>query len=138
LGLSEVIAGGLTPYPRQSNDIRLPHVIAAAERKLAKTALGAEKTLTITHWPKTTEALEMLATQETYLVGLEQTRQAKDLKTWQPPSQHVALVVGHEINGLSQAVIRQLDAQIMIPMKGHKESLNVAAAGSIAMYALMI
>jgi len=136
LGVSRVHTGGLTPHPRQASDRRLPHVIKNAEHKLAKTGLGAERTLNIIHYDETTEALDELSEAGYYLVGLEQTANALDLKSWRRPRRPLALVVGHERLGLSKSVLKRLDATLMIPMRGRKESLNVAVAGAIAMYQL--
>jgi RNA methyltransferase, TrmH family len=53
------------------------------------------------------------------------------------PESGVALVVGSEPDGLSDAVRAELDGLVRIPMAAGVESLNVAAAGAIAMYGLM-
>lgn len=136
MGLERIYACGLTPHPRQVAERRLPHVIAAAERKLAKTALGAEQTLKITYAPDTAALLASLAQRGHLIVGLEQTAGAVDLSRWRRPDQPLALVVGNELDGLSPDVIKRLDTALMIPMRGQKESLNVAVAGSIAMFIL--
>ena len=49
----------------------------------------------------------------------------------------VALVVGSEPHGLGVAVRAAIDDLVRIPMAGGVESLNVAAAGAIAMHGLM-
>lgn len=136
LGLSRVYTCGLTPHPRQDSDPRLPHIITGAERKLAKTGLGAERTLDVIHYAAAADALAELAGAGYYLAGLEQTDTAVDLKSWRRPQRPLALVVGHERLGLSKSVLKRLDATLMIPMHGHKESLNVAVAGAIALYQL--
>ena len=43
----------------------------------------------------------------------------------------VALVLGNEAHGLSEAVLAQVDGLISIPMAGSAESLNVAMAGTV-------
>ncbi len=47
----------------------------------------------------------------------------------------VALVLGHETRGLSQELENAASLRVTIPMFGRAESLNVAAAGAIALYA---
>ncbi len=49
----------------------------------------------------------------------------------------IALVVGHEINGVSDDVIKQADICISLPMLGRANSLNVAAAYGITTYHLL-
>ncbi len=47
------------------------------------------------------------------------------------------LVVGSEPAGIAAAGQAELDVMVRIPMRGGVESLNVAAAGAIALYALL-
>lgn len=53
------------------------------------------------------------------------------------PASGVVLVVGSEPHGLSSDLASVLDERVRIPMAPGVESLNVAAAGAIAMQALM-
>lgn len=53
------------------------------------------------------------------------------------PEIGVALVVGSEPHGLSDGVRAALDGLVRIPMAAGVESLNVGAAGAIAMHGLM-
>jgi TrmH family RNA methyltransferase len=53
------------------------------------------------------------------------------------PAQGAVLVVGSEPHGLGTAVRGSVDTLVRIPMREGVESLNVAAAGAIAMHALM-
>jgi RNA methyltransferase, TrmH family len=48
----------------------------------------------------------------------------------------VVLVLGAEREGLSHEVLERCDVQASIPQPGQAESLNVAVAGSIALYEL--
>jgi TrmH family RNA methyltransferase len=49
----------------------------------------------------------------------------------------LALVIGSEAHGVSEAGLSLADRLITIPMPGEAESLNAAIAGSIAMYEIM-
>jgi TrmH family RNA methyltransferase len=53
------------------------------------------------------------------------------------PAQGAVLVVGSEPHGLGASVRDAVDTLVRIPMREGVESLNVAAAGAIAMHALM-
>lgn len=53
------------------------------------------------------------------------------------PASGVALVLGSEPHGLGDATRTSVDRLVRIPMASGVESLNVAAAGSIAMHLLM-
>ena len=47
----------------------------------------------------------------------------------------IALVLGSEGEGMRRLVRETCDLLITLPMRGHVQSLNVATAGSIALYA---
>jgi RNA methyltransferase, TrmH family len=47
----------------------------------------------------------------------------------------VALVLGNEAHGLPAAVTSEVDGAVAVPLYGRAESLNVAAAAAIAIYA---
>jgi 23S rRNA (guanosine2251-2'-O)-methyltransferase len=54
-----------------------------------------------------------------------------------PLPERVALVLGNETDGLSEAVRAELDGSVAIPMHGGVESLNVASAAAVASYELL-
>lgn len=54
---------------------------------------------------------------------------------WRPQFP-LAFIVGNEVNGVSPSVLRRADAIVHIPMLGRKESLNVAVAAGVALYAI--
>jgi 23S rRNA (guanosine2251-2'-O)-methyltransferase len=54
-----------------------------------------------------------------------------------PLPERVALVLGNETDGLSDAVRAELDGTVSIPMRGGVESLNVASAAAVACYELL-
>ncbi|MFP4634761.1 MAG: TrmH family RNA methyltransferase [Nitriliruptoraceae bacterium] len=47
-----------------------------------------------------------------------------------------ALVLGNEAHGLDAAAVERLDGTVAVPIHGRAESLNVAAAAAVALYAL--
>jgi TrmH family RNA methyltransferase len=68
------------------------------------------------------------------LYGLDQ--QAESDVFGLEPTASAALVLGSEAHGLSPAMGAALDARVAIPIWGRAESLNVAAAAAIAVYAV--
>ena len=136
LGASEVIFSGYTPYPKSRTEERLPHLAEKIHRKIQKTALGAE---TSVNWRQATDISEVIAKlrQEGFLIAaLEQTPKAIDIKRFESPPDKVALIVGPEVDGLDDKVLKLADIHLRIPMLGQKESLNVAVAGAIALFAV--
>jgi tRNA G18 (ribose-2'-O)-methylase SpoU len=45
-------------------------------------------------------------------------------------------VFGHEVNGISDALLEVCDAAVDVPMHGTKESLNVAVCGGVVLFEL--
>lgn len=103
--------------------------------EITKTALGAERTVPWEHHRQTVRLLRELHRQGIRIVALEQTRRSVPLPEYRPRFP-LALVVGNEVNGVNPAVCRMADDVVAIPMHGAKESLNVAVATGVALYAL--
>lgn len=60
----------------------------------------------------------------------------KQLRNKFKESNGLALVVGNEVRGLSNQILKKCDKIIEIPMHGEKESLNVSVATGIALYSI--
>ena len=101
--------------------------------KIAKTALGAEKSIPWEHHWQTASLIKKLKRQGIQIVALELTKKAISLKKFQP-QYPLALIVGNEVLGVTKPILKLADKHIYIPMHGQKESLNVAIAASIAIY----
>ncbi|MBV0894860.1 RNA methyltransferase [Microbacterium sp. NC79] len=69
------------------------------------------------------------------IVALALTDDAVSLREFQP-AERVALVVGTEGDGLSEVALAHADHTVMIPMREGVDSLNVAAAASVALWAV--
>ena len=54
------------------------------------------------------------------------------------PPERLALVLGTEGDGLSRRTVSTVDTVVRIPMSGGVDSLNVAAAGAVAAWALRV
>ncbi|CAE7525564.1 trmH [Symbiodinium natans] len=66
--------------------------------------------------------------------ALETTSGARPLQTMQLPSRPLALIVGNEKYGVSVDALECCDQHVCITTVGIKNSLNVAVAGSIAVF----
>ncbi|MFQ5540724.1 MAG: TrmH family RNA methyltransferase [Candidatus Paceibacteria bacterium] len=126
MGVSKIYLSGYTPAPIDR--------FGRKDARIAKVALGAEEVLP---WDQReiTELVAELKTSGVEVAALEQAPSAVPLDAYTPAGD-VALIVGNEVDGLPHAVLVTSDATIEIPMKGKKESLNVAHAGAIALYHL--
>lgn len=54
-----------------------------------------------------------------------------------PPATRYALALGEERAGLSNAITRLCDEQILLPMTGKADSLNVSVAAGVMMYEML-
>ncbi len=126
-GVERVVLCGITPRPDQGSRQR---------RAIAKTALGAEDTVSWEYQADTASALTTLTADGYQLVAVETTPDAVNLFEW-TPRWPVCLVFGHEVDGVSPGLAPHVDAVIRIPMLGHKRSLNVATAAGVVLYELL-
>lgn len=135
LGVKRVYLTGYTPYPQVENDERLPHESSKTTRQIAKTALGAEKSLQISHQANIAPVIDELRASGYVVAALEQQTGSTRLDDFKAPPK-LALIVGNEVDGIDVQSLKLVDEILEIPMRGQKESLNVAVASAIAIYRL--
>jgi tRNA G18 (ribose-2'-O)-methylase SpoU len=134
LGITEVISIGITPHMRQLHDTRLPHIIERAEREIRKTALGGE-ILMKNHFENSHDAITYLKNNEYLLASIELADTSQSIKDF-VFSKDIAIILGNEVHGVSPDLLAASSVVLEIPMRGAKESFNVAISGAIAMYEL--
>ncbi|MGH7234012.1 MAG: TrmH family RNA methyltransferase [Candidatus Saccharimonadales bacterium] len=136
LGVSEIFLCGITPYPRlKERDTRPPYLAEKINRRIAKTSLGAEISQAWSYESKTVNVLAKLQRVGVEIIGLEQDTLAIRLDSYKPKTD-VALVVGNELDGISEEVLKLCSKIVEIPMVGKKESFNVSTAAAMALYYL--
>jgi len=97
-----------------------------------KTATGATAYLPIVRVENLARTLSTIREQGYWVVGLMQDapQSLYDLQL----SHKIAIVLGGEEKGLRQLTRQLCDCLVSLPMLGHVGSLNVSAAGAIALY----
>jgi len=133
LGIEKVYFTGYTPYPSSNSDRRLPHIAQKLHKQIAKTALGAEQSVTWEHRQDIGALLEELKAQHYTLLALEQAPAAVTLPAYEP-TEKIAIVLGREVEGVDKAILELVDTIVEIPMFGSKESFNVVQAAAMVMY----
>ena len=133
LGCKKVYLTGYTPYPKQINDSRLPHLADKISRQISKTALGAESIAE--YFEDIVILIGQLKKTGYKILSLEQTKGSLDITSYKP-SQKCALIVGNEVDGVSEKTIKKSDIWLEIPMFGKKESFNVVQATAMALFYL--
>jgi 23S rRNA (guanosine2251-2'-O)-methyltransferase len=95
---------------------------------------GAVEHLNVTVVTNLVTVMRRLKEEDVWLVGLDigpDTATLDQVDLDRP----LAVVMGSEGEGLRRLVRETCDLRITLPMRGHVLSLNVATAGSIALYA---
>ena len=127
VGVKKIFLLGLTPAPLDR--------FGRVRQDLHKTALGAEEYVPWQVARDGKKLLRQLKKDGYFLVALEQTLRAIPYAKFQVPTGEMpALIVGNEKEGVEKNLLALADATIHIPMRGKKESLNVAVATGIALY----
>jgi len=134
-GVNEVFFCGYTPYPAIPNDPRLPHEREKLTRAIHKTALGAEKTMPITVFTTTAEAITEARRRGYTVAALEQAADSTPLWSFSAPKK-LAIVLGNEVTGIANDTLEMSDMTLEIPMFGKKESFNVSVSAAICLYEL--
>ena len=127
LGVKKIYLTGYTPEPHD--------IFGKLRKDFTKTALGAEKYL---EWEKVKNVfnlLRRLKKEKIQIIALEQSKSSVNIKKFKPRGKF-ALILGNEVRGVPKSVLKKCDKIIEIPMRGIKESLNVAVATGIALFHL--
>jgi len=132
-GVQEIILSGYTPYPKTERDPRLPHIAEKLTLQIHKTALDAETMVPFEYHEE--PDLESLKSQGYRIVALEQNSHSVNLRDYTPPEK-IVLLLGEEVEGITDKLLLQCDDIVEIPMTGQKESFNVSVAAGIALYTL--
>lgn len=116
----KLILTGYTPYP--------PRV------EIDKTALGATSSVPWKYYKFPADAISDLKAEGKKIFALELTDEKRMYDDILPEDFPVCLVLGNELSGISNDVMRLCDDSVEIPMYGVKHSLNVSVSGGIAIY----
>jgi len=135
LGISKVYLTGYTPYPKSNNDSRLPYISERIDKKIKKTALGAELSVNWESKEDITILLNELAKEKYEITALEQSDDSIKISQYKPGAR-IALIVGREVEGIEPEILKRVNKVLEIPMLGQKESFNVVQAATMALFEL--
>ena len=120
--IENIILCGITMIP-PNKDIR-------------KVALGATNSVNWQFERNTLDAVTILKENGYHIMGVEQADKSSMLDNFSLPNKPLALILGNEVNGVSEDVIKLCDEVIEIPQFGTKNSLNVSVATGIVIWEL--
>ncbi|MGK2848597.1 MAG: TrmH family RNA methyltransferase [Minisyncoccota bacterium] len=128
-GVEKIFLTGYTPKPPKQGALFL----TSAEKALQKTALGSEVTMP---WQRVVSLTSLIATLRKTgytIIALEQDKKSVPYDHFVCRAQS-AMIVGNEVSGIDKRILSLCDVMVEIPMRGQKNSLNVAVATGIALY----
>lgn len=97
-----------------------------------KTSAGALHKIPVCREDNLKDTLDYIRNSGIKIFGISE--KAEEYYYSQDYTEPVALVLGSEENGISEAYMKYLDGFVKIPMIGQIESLNVSVAGGILMF----
>ena len=119
--IEKVVLCGITLTP--------PH------REIHKAALGATESVDWIYEKDIAKALQNLKKENFNIIGIEQTSDSKKITDYPiHKEEKYALVLGNEVDGLSDEALSEYDTFLEIPQLGTKHSLNVSVCGGIVMW----
>lgn len=124
-GASHIYLTGYTPTPYDR--------FGRAQKEIRKTALGAEQTVEWSYTRSPKVAITRLKRKGWTVIGVEQDARAKEYRSVRMIGRTL-FVFGNEIRGLSPSLRSSCDLLVEIPMRGRKESLNVAVAAGVVLF----
>lgn len=103
--------------------------------EISKTALGAEESVEWCHVDDAYAEVVRLKRRGWKVCVLEQTHGSVELSEFEiKRGEKYLLVVGNEVEGVSQSIVDESDVALEIPQCGTKHSLNVSCSAAIALY----
>ena len=141
-GIEKIYLCGITPAPVD--------IFGKSRPQLIKVSLGAEKYV---KWDAsarsaraTSRLLENLKSESYKIFAVEQSKKSipyynykvrkKSVMIHHNTLKKAVLVLGNEVRGLPPSILKKADKILEIPMRGRKESLNVAVAFGIVAFHL--
>lgn len=126
-GVKKIYLTGYTPAPVDR--------FGKIRKEIAKTALGAEKTVEWQRYKNIGKLIRKLKEVgfPSVIVAVEQSPNSINYKKFKP-RYPLALIFGNEVRGLSKQILRKCNKTIEIPMRGKKESFNVSVSAGIVLF----
>ncbi|KXH83312.1 RNA methyltransferase [Chryseobacterium kwangjuense] len=119
--IEKIILCGITPQP--------PH------REIHKAALGATESVDWSHESDINTAIDEYKSRGYEIIGIEQTTDSRMITDFSiEKSKKYALILGNEVDGISDEALPNIDTFLEIPQLGTKHSLNVSVCGGIVMW----
>ena len=124
-GVTKVFLTGYTPAPIDR--------FGRPQPEIQKTSLSACETVPWEKIESMSELIVRLKSEGVTVAAVELAPGSVPLKEFNEP-EHVAYIVGNEVDGVAKETLALADAIVELPMLGQKESLNVSVTAGIILY----
>ena len=129
----------ITPYSilRTADAVNVDGVIIPKHRAVGvtpvvvKTSTGAVEHIPISRVTNLSQTVKELKKENIWVFGTDM--EGTDYTQWNV-SGDIALIIGNEGKGMGQALKKEVDEMITIPIDGHVQSLNASVAAGLLMY----
>ena len=124
-GAAKVFLTGYTPAPIDR--------FGRPQPEIQKTSLSASATMPWEKVESMSELIARLKAEGVTVAAVELAPGSVPLKEFIEP-EHVAYIVGNEVDGVAKETLELADVIVELPMLGQKESLNVSVTAGIILY----
>jgi len=123
-GIKKIYLCGITAKP--------PH------REIHKTALGAENSIDWQYYENPSEVINKLKSQGVKIIAIEQAEGSVPLNNFIYDEENpIAIILGNEVEGVSNEAMNMADSCVEIPQFGTKHSFNVSVCTGIVLWQLL-
>jgi tRNA G18 (ribose-2'-O)-methylase SpoU len=105
-------------------------------KEIRKVALGATDSVNWEFEENTFVAVSKLKKEGYYIMGIEQADKSSKLNYFKLQKKPIAIIMGNEVNGVSEEIINICDEVMEIPQFGTKHSLNISVTTGIIIWEL--
>jgi tRNA G18 (ribose-2'-O)-methylase SpoU len=128
LGINKIYCVGTTPTPLDR--------FGKKRKDFAKVALGAEELVVWEYVEDPIILVKRLKKEGFEIIAIEQNKESVDYKDVRLKDKSL-VILGNEVEGVSESLLRLADIIAEIPLRGKKESLNVAVVAGIALFRML-
>lgn len=128
LGITRIYCGGTTPTPVDR--------FGRKRADIAKVSLGGEELVAWEHSVDCKKLVKDLKKKKFQIISLEQSDLSVDYKKVKINNKAL-VILGNEVGGVSEDLLKLSDVIAEIPLRGKKESLNVSVAAGVALFRMI-
>ena len=128
MGIDKIFLTGYSPRPVD----RFKRI----QKSIAKSALGAEQWIPWEYRKDLNRLLTTIKNKGFNIIAIEQDKNAIDYRKLKITRKN-AFILGPEVEGLDENILKKCDKVTYIPMYGKKESLNVSVACGVALFRIL-